>query len=73
MYEKKPNLPVEINAMIVNGETGLVLLKIADIIGEDELEDIDLESVSFIVGILNELNTINLRNEILLKVLPLKV
>ena len=73
LYEKKPNLPVEINAMIVNGETGLVLLKIADIIGEDELEDIDLESVSFIVGILNELNTINLRNEILLKVLPLKV
>ena len=33
--------------MIVNGETGLLLLKIAHIIGEDELEDIDLESVSF--------------------------
>ena len=73
LYENRVNLPVEINAMIVNGETGLVLLKIADIIGEDELENIDLESVSFIVGILNELNTINLRNEILLKVLPLKV
>ena len=38
-----------------------------------KVADIDLESVSFIVGILNELNTINLRNEILLKVLPLKV
>ena len=73
LYKHKPNVPVEINSMIVNGETGLLLLKIAHIIGEDELEDIDLESVSFIVGILNELNTINLRNEILLKVLPLKV
>ena len=73
LYENKLGLPVEINSMIVNGETGLVLLKIADLIGEDELEDIDLDSVSFIVGILNELNTINLRNEILLKVLPLKV
>jgi len=73
LYENKPNVPVEINSMIANGETGLLLLKIAHIIGEDELEDIDLESVSFIVGILNELNTINLRNEILLKVLPLKV
>ena len=73
LYEHKPNLPVEINSMIVNGETGLVLLKIADIIGEDKIEDIDLESVSFIVGILNELNTISLRNEVLLKVLPLKV
>ena len=72
LYEQKPNVPVEINSMIVNGETGLVLLKIADIIGEDELKDIDLESLSFIVGILNELKTISLRNEILLKVLPLK-
>ncbi len=73
LYEHKPNVPVEINTLIVNGETGLLLLKIAHIIGEDELEDIDLESVSFIIGIFNELNTINLRNEILLKVLPLKV
>ena len=73
LYEHETNVPVEINSMIVNGETGLVLLKMAHIIGEDELEDIDLESVSFIVGILNELNMINLRNEILLKVLPLKV
>ena len=73
LYENKPNVPDEINSMIANGETGLLLLKIAHIIGEDELEDIDLESVSFIVGILNELNTIDLRNEILLKVLPLKV
>ena len=31
------------------------------------------ETLKFIVGILNELNTINLRNEILLTVLPLKV
>ena len=59
--------------MIVNGETGLVLLKIADIIGEDEIENLDLDSVSFIVGIMNELKIINLRNEILLEVLPLKV
>ena len=73
LYEYKADVPIEINSMVVNGETGLVLLKIADIIGEDELEDIDLESVSFIVGILNELNSIDLRNEILLKVLPLKV
>jgi len=73
LYEHKPTVPVEINSMIVNGETGLILLKLAYIIGEDELEDIDLESVNFIVEILNELNTINLRNEILLKVLPLKV
>ena len=68
-----PNISPEINSMIVNGETGLILLKIAQLIGEDDLENIDLDSLKFIVGILNELNTINLRNEILLTVLPLKV
>ena len=73
IYENKKNVPVEINSMIVNGETGLILLKIAHLIGEDELENIDLDSLNFIVEILNELNTINLRNEILLSVLPLKV
>ncbi len=73
LYDYEPDVPVEINSMIVNGESGLVLLKLANIIGEDELKDIDLESLSFIIGILNELKVINLRNEILLKVLPLKV
>ena len=73
LYDNKKNVPVEINSMIANGESGLLLLKIAHIIGEDELKDIDIESVSFIVGILNELRTINLRNEILLNILPLKV
>ena len=73
LYEYKLSIPSDINSMIVNGETGLVLLKIADIIGEDEIQNLDLDSVSFIVGIMNELKIINLRNEILLEVLPLKV
>ena len=73
LYENKSRVPAEINSMIVNGETGLVLLKIAQIIAEDEIENLDIESISFIVGIMNELKIISLRNEILLKVLPLKV
>ena len=73
LYEYKSKLPPEINSMIINGETGLVLLKIVEIIGEDDLENLDIESVSFVVGIMNELKTANLRNEVLLKVLPLKV
>ena len=59
--------------MIVNGETGLLLLMLVDIIGEDKVEDLDLDSVNFIVGIMNEMKIIDLRNELLLKVLPLKV
>jgi len=73
LYEYNSNIPAEINSFIVNGETGLVLLKIAELIGNDEIENLDLESISFVVRIMNELKIVNLRNEILLKVLPLKV
>ena len=73
LYEYKSKIPSEINSMIVNGETGLVLLKLVEIIGKDDVENLDIESVSFVVGIMNELKTVSLRNEVLLKVLPLKV
>ena len=73
LYEHKSKIPSEINSMIVNGETGLVLLKLVEIIGKDDVENLDIESVSFVVGIMNELKTVSLRNEVLLKVLPLKV
>ena len=73
LYDYNNNLPSEVNTMIVNGETGLMLLKISEIIGEDNLEDLGIESVDYIVSILNELKLVDLRNEILLKVLPLKV
>ena len=73
LYEHKSSVTPEINSKLVNGETGLVLLKLIEIIGEDKIEDLDIESVNFVVEILNELKTIDLRNQILLKVLPLKV
>ena len=73
LYEFKSSLPNEINSMIINGETGLVLLKLVELIGGDEVDKLDIESISFIVEIMNELKIIALRNQVLLKVLPLKV
>ena len=73
MYENNSKLPSEINTMILNGEIGLVLLKLVEIIGEDEIENLDFESIDKIVGIMNAIKIIDLRNEVLLKVLPLKV
>jgi len=73
LYEYKSKISAEINSFIVNGETGLVLLKLVEIIGKDEVENLDIESISFVVAIMNELKIIGLRNEVLLKVLPLKV
>ena len=59
--------------MINNNEKGAVLLRIVEIIGQDELERMDDETVSFIIDTLNQLNIDFIRNKILLKVLPLKV
>ena len=67
MYESNTEIPSEINSMILNSEIGLVLLKLVEIIGEDELENLDIESIYYIVTILNEIQLIDLRNEVLLK------
>ncbi len=73
LYDYKSNISSEINSMIVNGETGMVLLKLAQIIGKNEIENLDEKTLSYVVEIMNELKVINLRNEVLLKVLPLKI
>ena len=73
LYDHKSNLPAEINSLIINGETGIVLLILVEIIGKEEVENLDTNSITFLVEIMNELKIVNLRNEILLKVLALKV
>ena len=73
LYEYKSNISPEINSMIVNRETGMVLLKLVQIIGKKEIENLDMDSLNYVIEIMNELKVINLRNEALLKVLPLKV
>ena len=51
----------------------MVLLRLVEIIGEDNLDDLGTETLNFIVSTLNVIDMDNLRNRILLKVLPLKV
>ena len=51
----------------------MVLLRLVEIIGEDELTDIGTETLNLIVSVLNLTNMDNIRNKILLKILPLKV
>jgi hypothetical protein len=49
------------------------ILRIVEIIGQDEIKDIDDDTLYFIISTLNQLDVDPLRNKILLKVLPLKV
>ncbi len=67
------NIPIDIQDLINNREMGLVLLRLVEIIGEDELKNIGTDTLYFIINVLNQLNVDPLRNKILLKVLPLKV
>ena len=66
-------IPTDIQVMINNKEKGAALLRIVEVIGQDELERIDEDTIYFIITTLNELNIDFIRNKILLKVLPLKV
>ena len=66
-------IPTDIQIMINNEETGLALLRIAEVIGQDRIEIIDEDTIYFIVTTLNQLNIDRIRNQILLQVLPLKV
>ena len=66
-------IPTDIQVMINNNEKGLALLRIAEVIGQDNLERIDDDTLYFIISTLNQLNIDPIRNDILLKVLPLKV
>ena len=66
-------IPTDIQIMINNNEIGAAMLRIVEVIGSDRLERMDEDTIYFIVSTLNQLNIDFIRNQILLKVLPLKV
>ena len=73
LYEYNFTFSPDIQQMLSNGELGLLLIKIVDIIGENELEDLDIDTVNLLVSTMNQIKNADLRNEILIEVLPLKV
>ncbi len=74
LYEiNDTEMPTDIQVMINNNEMGSTLLRIIEVIGQDELVALDDDTLYFIVSALNQLNIDYIRNRILLKVLPLKV
>ena len=74
MYEvNESEIPTDIQVMINNNEKGASLLRIAEVIGQDKLDRMDEDTIYFIIRALNQLDIDQIRNKILLKVLPLKV
>ena len=66
-------MPSDIQIFVNKGDIAAAVLRIVEVIGQDELENIDDDTMYFIISTLNQLNIDPLRNKILLKVLPLKV
>lgn len=66
-------MPTDIQVMINNNELASAILRIIEVIGQDELSVLDEDTLFFIISALNQLNVDSIRNKILLKVLPLKV
>ena len=66
-------MPTDIQVMVNNNESALTILRIIEVIGQDELSNLDEDTLFFIISALNQLNIDTIRNKILLKVLPLKV
>ena len=67
----KNNLPpIELINLVKNNEVGLVLLRIVELIGQDELLDLDPHTVYFINYIFSKAGLIKLKNKILITMLP---
>ena len=59
--------------LVGQGQTGLLMLKIIEIIGEDNVRDLDPETIYFLTKILNEMNLKKIRNAILNETMPARV
>ena len=66
-------IPTDLQMLLNNNEEGMILLRLVEIIGEDNLENLDADTLYFMTSILNELNLDSIRNKLLLEVLPLKI
>ena len=67
---KKYEVPSNLSRLSENNESAFLTLKIVEIIGEDEPNELDSETIYFITNLLNQTNLKKLRNEILISALP---
>ncbi len=73
LYDLDNNIPNDLKNLIENSDTGMILLRLAEIIGEDSVQNLDIDTINFIISTLNFINMDTLRNKIILEILPLKV
>ncbi len=70
---KKFEVPENLLKLIDNDQRAFLTLKIVEIIGEDEIYQLDPETIYFVTNLLNKMNLFALRNKILITALPERV
>ena len=65
-------IPQNLEDLVNQKQIGLVMLKIIEIIGEDDIINLDPETLYFLNNILNKLNLKKIRNNILSEALPIR-
>ena len=70
---KNLTVPSTMSSLVENGEIGLFMLKLVEIIGSDEIKNLDPETLYFINNLLNKGKIKKVRNQILNLTLPLRV
>ena len=66
-------VPQNLQNLVDQNQIGMVMLKIIEIIGEDDVHNLDPETIYFLSKILNQLNLKKIRNNILSEFLPARV
>ena len=67
---KDYNVPLNLLKLGKNNESAFLILKLVEIIGEDEAYNLDPETIYFITHLLNQNDLKKIRNEILISALP---
>ena len=66
------SMPTDIQVLINDDETGMAILRLIEIIGEDNIKDLGSETLYFVINALNQMDIDPIRNEILYNILPLR-
>tara|TARA_B100001123_G_scaffold161085_1_gene185983 strand:- start:547 stop:837 length:291 start_codon:yes stop_codon:yes gene_type:complete len=66
-------VPANLQDLANQKQLGLLMLKIIELIGEDNIRDLDPETIYFLNRIMNELNLKKIRNNLLSEKLPVRV
>ena len=69
---KKFDIPTNLLKLIEDNQNAFLALKIVEIIGEDEPNQLDPETIYFITNLLNKMNLKQIRNLVFNSALPLR-